>query len=158
VTEKTCTKCGKSKSLDEFYKHKGYAGGRTTECKKCLSERAMEYHQKNPERAKKAGRKWRDGNGRFQLALTQSVRRALEDGFVACNATPSEIEQAFTGKCQVCGIPEGECTKKLSMDHDHVTGAFRGWLCQKCNWVLGALGDSEEGVLDLLAYIQGVYI
>lgn len=41
------------------------------------------------------------------------------------------------GLCQGCGklpapLKSGE-PDILMMDHDHVTGAFRGWVCAKCN-------------------------
>ena len=45
-------------------------------------------------------------------------------------------------------------TRGFHLDHDHVTGAFRGWLCARCNRVLGALGDTAEGVRKLLRYIE----
>ena len=32
---KTCTKCGETKPLDEFYKHPGALGGRKASCKSC---------------------------------------------------------------------------------------------------------------------------
>lgn len=47
---------------------------------------------------------------------------------------------------------EAGCRNAASvMDHDHKTGAFRGWLCNECNVALGHLGggtlkDTAEGV------------
>lgn len=57
VTEKTCTKCGKTKPLDMFgavagaQRHKAF-------CKKCCSELAVEYHRRNPQKAYATHRRW----------------------------------------------------------------------------------------------------
>jgi len=52
--------------------------------------------------------------------------------------------------CECCGrVPP----KGMQVDHDHVTGKFRGWLCGPCNRALGLLGDNIEGVLKLLSYL-----
>lgn len=40
-------------------------------------------------------------------------------------------------KCQICGVPESECTQRLHMDHDHETGIPRGFLCMTCNVMIG---------------------
>jgi hypothetical protein len=40
------------------------------------------------------------------------------------------------------------------IDHCHVSGAFRGWLCHKCNTGLGKLGDDLEGVRRAIAYLE----
>jgi hypothetical protein len=37
-----------------------------------------------------------------------------------------------TGPCEICGK-----VKKLYVDHSHLTGKFRGWLCHRCNQALG---------------------
>lgn len=41
-----------------------------------------------------------------------------------------------------------------SVDHDHVTGKFRGWLCNNCNVGLGMLGDSIGTLRDAVSYLE----
>jgi recombination endonuclease VII len=38
----------------------------------------------------------------------------------------------------------GNCAGMLGADHDHETGKYRGALCVRHNWALGALGDTSE--------------
>jgi hypothetical protein len=42
----------------------------------------------------------------------------------------------------------------MHLDHDHVTGKFRGWLCGACNRGIGMLGDNLAGVMRAAAYLQ----
>lgn len=52
-----------------------------------------------------------------------------------------------------CANPR--CPNKLTdVDHDHVTGEFRGLLCNPCNRALGALRDDQERLLGLIEYLQ----
>jgi hypothetical protein len=51
--------------------------------------------------------------------------------------------------CQNCGKEPPTCC-----DHDHRTGAFRGWLCGTCNRGIGMLGDDIEGVRRALDYLM----
>ena len=43
--------------------------------------------------------------------------------------------------CQICGtVPK---SRGLAWDHDHKTGATRGWLCHRCNRNLPTWVDAE---------------
>lgn len=56
-------------------------------------------------------------------------------------------------KCEVCGdLPSNG--RALHNDHNHLTGAFRGWLCVRCNHALGLLKDSPERCLALARYAR----
>ena len=59
--------------------------------------------------------------------------------------------------CQICGG-----TERISLDHCHVQDAFRGWLCIRCNTILGLAKDSSELLESLVEYLQrpssGVFI
>lgn len=51
--------------------------------------------------------------------------------------------------CQVCG--QGG---KIVFDHDHAAAKFRGWLCTRCNLVLGHVKDDPELLKKLTEYLE----
>ncbi len=60
----------------------------------------------------------------------------------------TEYIKALSG-CELCGRD-----RKLVVDHCHVTGKFRGAICQGCNVAIGNLGDTVEGVLKAVKYLS----
>jgi hypothetical protein len=54
--------------------------------------------------------------------------------------------------CDCCGLPFGD--KKPTLDHNHKTGKFRGWVHNSCNAALGKLGDNVEGLQKALNYLK----
>jgi Recombination endonuclease VII len=55
-------------------------------------------------------------------------------------------------RCECCGRSRGK--KALALDHDHVSGRFRGWLCHLCNTSLGMLGDSYHALQRMVQYLN----
>lgn len=57
------------------------------------------------------------------------------------------------GVCAICGSPppEGEV---LRVDHDHVTGKVRGFLCIVCNAGVGCFKDNENLLLAAINYLR----
>lgn len=63
--------------------------------------------------------------------------------------TTQQITEVHSpGACEVCGS-----IRKLSIDHDHVTGQVRGLLCNNCNTALGMVNDDVPRMLSLAEYI-----
>jgi hypothetical protein len=57
-------------------------------------------------------------------------------------------------KCEVCGQKSLNGRRRLSCEHDHATGRFRGWLCHACNTALGNVKDSPTILRALAAYLE----
>lgn len=165
---KVCTKCNKEKLLSEFSRHKTGKDGFHSQCKACqaeyahdyfkankekVTERNRNYAKRNQERLRNYRHEWRKKR-RFFIALTTSRKHARHRGHAPCNATEKEIREAFTGFCHACEAPEIECNRKLTMDHNHETGEFRGWLCENCNKTLGHSQDSIDRMLALVEYLE----
>ena len=117
-------------------------------------ERSRKWRSENPERTKEISRGSYAKKCRFEVSLQSSKRAAKAGDYEPCNTTVEELKAAFTGRCDICGVPEMESTRKLCMDHDHMSGEFRGHLCRRCNTVLGLAGD-DSGILDIAsAYLR----
>ena len=71
--------------------------------------------------------------------------------------TSEEYQRVYeyqNGTCAICQRARG-IRKKLSVDHDHVSGEVRGLLCQKCNRdVLGHLRDDPNALYRAADYLM----
>ena len=135
---KRCSKCDEEKIENEFCRQKSGKDGRAYWCRDCASKYRRAYRLAN----------------RFGLALVNTKTMAKERNYAPCITTVEEIQEAFTGLCHACGVPEVECIHNFHMDHDHETGEFRGWLCGHCNKALGFMGDSLDRAMLLVEYLK----
>lgn len=99
---------------------------RITDCSICGSKKV------------KSGRSWRC------KTCSRARLRAKKYGIT--------FEQALAvpDSCEACGVE----SESLNVDHDHLTGKFRGWLCHSCNMALGQVNDSPERLRDLIIYLR----
>ena len=56
--------------------------------------------------------------------------------------------------CESCGGPPSGKFSVFHADHDHATGAFRGWLCAPCNLALGIGLEDANRFNGLVRYIR----
>lgn len=110
-----------------------------------IRARDARWRANHPDRYQAKMRKWRTDNPDYHR---------LRSGL------PCPTRQS-PDCCEICGRVE---TKKhprsgklysLALDHCHSTGDFRGWLCQRCNLVLGRCEDSAELFMKMAYYLAG---
>lgn len=71
-----------------------------------------------------------------------------------------ELMRRQNGCCAICKRADGDernnnnGSKRLSVDHDHKTGAIRGLLCTMCNQGIGALQDSTTLLKLAIEYLE----
>lgn len=112
---------------------------RSTECIEC--ERIRGRLGARGEKARARLKAWAKAHPDLVRATNRRTRGLPE---------PTRPEPAT---CECCGRPP-MAGKALALDHDHETGAFRGWLCFFCNSGIGKLGDTVAGLRRALAYLE----
>lgn len=75
-------------------------------------------------------RKWLDANPERHRASTRKAARRK-------SGLAHPTDETRNGPCQICG----QAQDTLHLDHDHVTGEIRGWLCGSCNRAIGLMKD-----------------
>jgi hypothetical protein len=71
--------------------------------------------------------------------------------------TPAEYAEQLVrqgGVCAICKADPATLSRMLAVDHDHVTGAFRGLLCINCNTGLGKFGDDPALLRAAAEYLE----
>jgi len=72
--------------------------------------------------------------------------------------TYGEVPEGY--RCPVCLRGEAELREKTeqkslwALDHDHDTGAARGWLCHPCNRAIGTLGDNISNLARAILHLK----
>lgn len=145
LEEKTCSKCGKSKSLDEFYPDTRGEKGRRADCKVCRRAYNNAINRENRKRKDARDRRWRENN--LDRMRDQRRRGNLRNRFGIGLDEYSRLLETQNGVCAICGDPPdggGNNGNSLHVDHDHETGVVRGLLCRLCNMLLGLARDRPE--------------
>lgn len=62
------------------------------------------------------------------------------------------LEPPIGQTCEICGSAGRGRLAGVVLDHDHTTGRFRGWLCDRCNRAISAL-DHEDVLRAAIAYL-----
>lgn len=135
---RTCTECGKTGPRDEFARNRNL-------CKPCRTAYARQWAIANPER--RAASRARSAANRVDI---EKRRKAIRLGI------DPDLVEAYRadhhGACDICGgVPD---VRDLAIDHDHVTGAFRGMLCTNCNNGLGRFRDDPKVLARAIEYLR----
>jgi hypothetical protein len=99
-----------------------------------------EYVARNKERMAKRDAMKYAANREEVLAKKKAYNRRIRE---------AQAPRPRPTLCEVCKRPSGK--KALHWDHEHSLGGFRGWICTKCNAILGYADDNPE-ILEALAF------
>lgn len=116
-------------------------------CTNCGS--AYERHTKKATQSRYCGNACKQEAG--------AARRASSE------MSEAEYEQRLEsqgGVCAICKLPEEQTWRrgemkiiKLTRDHNHKTGEWRGLLCRKCNMAIGLMQDDVPSLLRAADYV-----
>lgn len=131
---KTCTRCNKRKSKEEFVKLSNSKDGYRNLCKVCHSKNMTSYSKIHPEKAK-------------AVYLKSKYNLTLEEY--------NTILKKQNNSCSICKIDFKTIKlKHIHIDHCHITGKVRGILCHSCNTALGLIKDNKETLLQMVKYLS----
>lgn len=140
---KTCSKCEKIKSLDQFQRANKKRYGLAAFCADCNSVERKEYYKNNINKEKVLQKKWNESNPDKIYAAHLKARYGLKwDEY-------NKLLSQHNNKCATCNSD-----KKLCVDHNHMTGKVRGILCSFCNMALGFAKDDPRILQNLINYLS----
>lgn len=150
---KRCGKCKLNKPVSEFNKYKRSKDGLQHRCKLCHKADVRADFEKDPE-------KYRNRVREYALREPEKVaRNSFRQQARLLGLDQDDMEAKFkahNGLCDICQKPHHETLKRyrrLTIDHDHVTGEFRGFLCHRCNNGLGCFGDDPAELESAIRYL-----
>jgi hypothetical protein len=130
IIEKTCFKCGESKNISDFYRHKQMADGHLNKCKECTKkEERKRYRDKWEQMVEYERERWKDPTRRAKLIEYQRKRRAKNpEKYKAACAVSNAIRDGRIEKkpCEMCGSEKSEAHHN---DYSNPLGVV--WLCRK---------------------------
>ena len=130
--EKICFKCGKSKPLNEFYKHSQMADGHLNKCKECNKKDVSEnYHTRRGQYAEYEQRRWQRPERRAKAMEYQRRTRANNpEKYKAKSAVSNAVRDGRLEKksCELCGDPRAQ-----AHHWDYSKPLDVQWLCRSCH-------------------------
>lgn len=128
-------------------------------------EQAKRYRKKHPEANKKAKKKYRENNlDRVrELDKIAQARRRNADPVGQKIRYERWRNKKESELWDIAGRPRAKkCELCLEMgmtvfDHCHVKGYFRGWICDRCNRVLGCVKDDVILLKAMIKYLEVDY-
>ena len=139
-----------------------------TKNKDKVNAQARRYTKKHPEKRQATRQRFRKihaaellpqeaEQARQRRAADPEHARDIWQSAIARRLAKREAEcgRKRPERCELCGgVPHGGQRAEIVWDHDPVTGKFRGWLCHRCNRVLGAVKDSPELLCKMITYLE----
>lgn len=154
---KTCARCGKDKSRDQFAKCTGRYDGLQTYCRDCHAKIRKEYNERNPESLERRRKYAREYQRNKRIWLGPSFQRFQKNAALGQYGIGIETFDRMLheqrGRCAICGNEPKE-GQNLHVDHCHKTGKVRALLCRYCNPGLGYFKDSPEILRKAALYLE----
>ena len=134
---KVCSKCGIKLTKITMYPSDYKKNKR--QCKYCRYKNTRKNTIKNKDRDRIYHRHWKR-------------KKKIGSHYNVLEANKLYVKQK--GKCAICGVEEINLKRSLRLDHDHKTGKIRGFLCDRCNVVLGLCVDDIEIFISMISYLE----
>lgn len=138
-THKRCSWCREMKLHEDYHKDKSNKHGRGLAyyCKVCANEKAREHH-------------------RIRYNTLPEYREAKKAAYIlnrhgiTIDAYYDKLD-AQEYSCAICKTKEPKGGWHL--DHDHITGEIRDFLCSNCNRGIGHLQEDIDTLKNAISYL-----
>jgi len=120
-----------------IYERKKGKIGTNKWCKECNKDNNLKYKKKDIKRFKEIT---------FKAKIKREYGITYEER--------QKILESQNNSCAICSKKEMTNTKKLAIDHSHVTSKVRGLLCHQCNLGIGNFSDSIEILKSAIQYLE----
>lgn len=130
-------RCGVDKTFSEFYQATKRLSGYFSYCKDCCSI----IHSI-----------WKDSDVGRRRLLIKKMQRVIEVYKVSPRDAVSLVLDKNRSCCEICGA--AGLGTKLHIDHNHSTNTIRGYLCYKCNLLVGYASESVDILTKAIAYLN----
>lgn len=105
---------------------------------------------------KASSKRGRNRNTKPEANLQNRLNIYKRNGIpIITDLTIAEMLKLKSKGCAICGTKENSISKfDLCMDHCHITGKFRGFLCKNCNSGIGFFKDSAILLKSAIVYLK----
>jgi hypothetical protein len=145
-----CTKCRRELPVEAFsFRDRRGTMVPISRCRDCATDYSRDWRSNNRRRVNSRARDYR------QRHPDRIARIALRRSATRAGLNKDDIEAYYGnhgGLCDICGKPPAD--KRLAVDHDHATGAFRGLICRKCNSAIGYFDDNPDLLRAAVRYFE----
>ena len=115
-------------------------------CKDCQNAVRMASGSYNTWHNSPNGRKWK-ARYEYEYRLKKHFGIDLKQYNI--------IKKSQNGRCKICLATKSKgWSKKLVVDHCHITGKIRGLLCSLCNVGLGSFKDNQKSLIMAAKYLK----
>lgn len=136
---------------DEYKINTVYGLERVDSTKKCIKCNKIKHMSEFAYRSYRNGihSEQRNDCKQCQSDLSKVVRHLKKDN------PPPDFD---TYKCPSCSRTKDDLkgwkTKPFVLEHSHKTGAFRGYVCQYCNHIIGHSNESIDVLKGVIRYLK----
>lgn len=114
-------------------------------CKSCHYIKGQDYKKRNRKRLNALDRARNKKNP--DVKRNQKLKSLY-------GITLKDYNSMLKKQNDLCAICEYKSSKRLVVDHDHITGKVRSLLCQSCNKALGCIKENTKIAFSIINYLE----
>jgi hypothetical protein len=122
---------------------------KSAECQACRSAKTKAWYAVNKDKYQEGRKDYYQENKEH---ITQKNKAARVKRVFGLTLEEYEAGRQAAVSCEICSGPFVE--KGPELDHCHTTLKVRGWLCGRCNRMLGLVADSTETLIKAIKYLE----